>query len=284
MEGKSEPNIVVRMMRLWGIAAWMDLLWVTKDLKQFVFYFGAEALLSVAAMSTTLLLAARFNGIGAWSTDQVVFMLAYSTAVMGAMETFFNFNVLEISRRIGRGQLDHVLVQPRPLWVAILTEGFCPFSGSGSLLIGLGLLAWSTSRIGIAVTTGWIALLLVSLAASCAVVLAFSYLWGSLAFWSPRGAEEVCSSSNVMLSALRPFPLDGLGPVLLGGMLTFAPIGFVGWLPARGLLGMGPSWQSAATPIAALLFGIVASFIFRKGLREYGRTGSQRYLSHGHRR
>ena len=72
---------IVRQM---GVAAYMDLLWITKDLKQFLFYFGSETLLSVAAMSTTLLLAARFNGIGSWSTDQVLFMLAYSTAVMGA--------------------------------------------------------------------------------------------------------------------------------------------------------------------------------------------------------
>jgi ABC-2 type transport system permease protein len=283
MEAKP-ANVIVRLVRLWGIAAYMDVLWITRDMKQFVFYFGAEALLSVAAMSTTLLLAARFNGIGAWTTDQVLFMLVYSTAVMGAIETFFNFNVLEISRRIGRGQLDHVLIQPRPLWMALATEGFVPFSGSGSLIIGLGLLAWSAHRLSIPVSAVWIALLLVSLAGSCAVVLSFSYLWGSLAFWSPRGAEEVCSSSNVMLSTLRPFPLDGLGQLLTGMMSTVAPIAFVGWLPARALLGMGTSWEAAGTPAAALAFGILAAIVFRKGLREYGRTGSQRYLSHGHRR
>src|SRR4051794_37699530 len=172
MEAKP-PNVLVRLVRLWGIAAYMDVLWITRDMNQFVFYFGAEALLSVAAMSTTLLLAARFNGIGAWTAAQVLFMLAYSTAVMGAMETIFNFNVLEISRRIGRGQLDHVLVQPRPLWMALVTEGFVPFSGSGSLIIGLGLLAWSAHRLSIPVSATWLALLLVSLAGSCSVVLSF---------------------------------------------------------------------------------------------------------------
>jgi ABC-2 type transport system permease protein len=262
----------------------MDLLWITRDLKQAVLYFISESLLSIAAVGTTLLLAARFNGIGAWSTNQILFMLAYSTTVMGAMEAFFNFNLLEISRRIGRGQLDHVLVQPRPLWVALVTEGFVPFSGSGSLVMGLGLLAWATLRMHIAITPFWLALLLLSLASSCAIVLAFSYVWGSLAFWSPRGAEEVCSSSNRLLAELRPFPLDGLGPLLLGSMLTAAPVGFLGWLPARSLLGLSPSWTTAVTPAAAVLFCAVASGIFRKGLREYGRTGSQRYLSHGHRR
>ena len=50
------------------------------------------------------------------------------------MNMFFGYNVLTISRRLGRGQLDHTLVQPQPIWLSLLTEGFMPFSGSPVLL------------------------------------------------------------------------------------------------------------------------------------------------------
>jgi len=67
-------------------------------------------------------------------------------------------------------------------------------------------------------------------------------------------------------------------------MLTVLPVGFVAWYPARALLGLDPSrWSSWMTPLAALIFALVTSWIFQKGMHYYGRTGSQRYSSLGHR-
>src|SRR4029079_8437857 len=103
------------------------------------------------------------------------------------------------------------------------TEGFMPFSSSAVLIPGLGLLAWSLSRLGLPITPGWLALLALTLLASAVLMLAFSFIWGSLAFWAPRAAEEVSSSAINMLSQLKVFPLDGLGLLLLGGLLTFLP-------------------------------------------------------------
>jgi ABC-2 type transport system permease protein len=116
------------------------------------------------------------------------------------------------------------------------------------------------------------------------VVLSFSFLWGSLAFWAPLAAEEISSSSIDLLYQLKSFPLDGLGPLVLSGLLTVLPAGFVAWYPSRALLGLDPSgWAGWIAPLVALLFAIVTSWIFLKGLRYYGRTGSQRYSSLGHR-
>ena len=50
------------------------------------------------------------------------------------------------------------------------------------------------------------------------------------------------------------------------------------------------TWQATRpgawlwTPLAALGFAALATWIFSRGLRRYARTGSARYLSHGHRR
>src|SRR5205823_4739020 len=174
--------------RLWGVAAWMDLLWISRDLKQAIIYFASDGILNVAGLAATFLLAARFNSIGTWSRDQVLFMLGYAMTVGGLLDALFNYNVLHISRRIGRGQLDHTLIQPRPLWMALLTEGFAPFSGSGMLLPGIGLTAWSILQLHLTTSPTWLALFAINLAASIAVVLAFEYAWGSLAFWAPRSA------------------------------------------------------------------------------------------------
>jgi len=117
------------------------------------------------------------------------------------------------------------------------------------------------------------------------VVVAFSFLWGSLAFWAPRAAEEISSSAVDLMVQLKAFPLDGLGPVPLAGLMTMLPVGFVAWYPCRYLLGLDRSpWAAAATPLAALIISALAGWIFTRGMKHYGRTGSQRYRDFGHRR
>jgi ABC-2 type transport system permease protein len=232
----------------------------------------------------TLLLAERFAGIGDWSRGHVLFMLGYGLLVSGVSATFFSYNVAFISRRLGRGQLDHTLIQPMPIWMSFLTEGFMPISGSALVLPGVGLVAWSLAQLSLAITPAWIGLFALNLLASTIVMLSFSFLWGSLAFWAPRGAEEISTSAMRIVSDLRPFPLDGAGPVLATGLLTALPVGFVAWTPARALLDLAPGPAlDALTPLAALLLAALAVAAFRKGLKQYERTGSQRYSDFGHR-
>ena len=135
-----------------------------------------------------------------------------------------------------------------------------------------------------AVETGWWLCYGVHLLSSCAVVLAFSYLWSALAFWSPVGAEEISSRAIGFAWQLKSFPLDGLHPLLVNGLLSVLPVGFVAWYPCRVLLGIdqgaGSLWT---TPIFAGALSLVALIAIKKGMNHYGHTGSQRYLRWGHR-
>ena len=110
-----------RLLQLWRVYAYLDFMWMTRDLRFFVQCFFSDAVLSIAAVTGTFLLAERFSGIGEWTRDQVVFLLGYGMVARGLLDTFFSFNVLHISRRLGRGQLDHTLIQPQPVWMALLT-------------------------------------------------------------------------------------------------------------------------------------------------------------------
>jgi ABC-2 type transport system permease protein len=149
----------------------------------------------------------------------------------------------------------------------------------------VALVVWSIGQLGMEVSASWLALFGVYVLSSLAIVLAFSYAWGSLAFWAPRAAEEINTSTWRLISQLDVFPLDGLPALALAGLLSFVPVGLVAWLPSRALLGLsGDAWTWLGPPLAAAAFVGVASVIFARGLRRYGRTGSSRYLSYGHRR
>jgi ABC-2 type transport system permease protein len=274
-----------QLLRLWGLFARMDLLWLTRSTRDALIWLVSDLVARVAGIMTTLLLAERFNGIGGWSKAQIFFMLGYAIVVGGVLDTLFGYNVKMISRRIGRGQLDHMLVQPQPLWRLILTEGFMPYSQPIVLVVAGSLLAWSTTQVPVDVTPAWLLLLLGNLLASATIVLAVQLGWGSLAFWAPRSAEEITMSTDGMVGALGTLPLDNVPRVLLGGLLTAMPVGFVAWVPARAITGVAPIWPGAfVTLVAAPVFLAVAVLVFRKGLRHYGRVGSKRYSSFGHRR
>ncbi len=264
------------------VQAYLDFMFMTRDARFFLINVVSDIVLNLAGVAAVFLLAERFHGIGAWSRDQVLFMLGYAALVRGLLDAGFGYNVLAVSRRIGRGQLDHTLVQPQPLWTALLTEGFMPFSALWPLLAGVGITVWAILNLDATLPFGWWLAFAGNLLASCTVVLGFAYLWGSLAFWAPVAAEEISSRALDFMYRLKSFPLDGLSAFALAGMLTALPVGFVAWYPCRQLLGIAPPdfWH---TPLAALGVSLAALIAFRKGLKHYAGTGSQRYVGWGHR-
>jgi ABC-type uncharacterized transport system permease subunit len=263
----------------------MDLLFLSRSVRTGVAWYFADLLLGLSGAVWAFLLAERFDGIGPWSRTQVAFLLGFALLVRGVVDMGFSMNVSYPSRRIGRGQLDHMLLMPQPLWQTIASDGFTPFSGSGQVFAGAAVLGYAIHALALPIDPAWLALALLHIASGAVIILAFAYIWGSLAFIAPRGAEEINSNTMRMLEQLKPFPLDGVGAFLMGGLLSFVPAGFLAWLPARVLLGLETrpgAWLW--TPAAALGFAALATWIFRRGLRRYARTGSARYLSHGHRR
>jgi len=78
----------------------------------------------------------------------------------------------------------------------------------------------------------------------------------------------------------------GLSGWALTSLLTIVPAGLIAWYPSRALLGLAPvsALDAAVLPLVAILFAAFALWIFTRGLHQYGRTGSSRYLDYGHRR
>jgi ABC-2 type transport system permease protein len=273
------------VLRLWAAQARIDALVVLRGPRVALSWYAADLLIAVAGVSGTFLLAARFDGIGGWSRDEVLFMLGFAMASRGLVEVCCGWNVAFVSRKIGRGQLDHTLIQPLPLATALLLEGFAPITGSPPLVAGLGLLGYATVGLALAPGPLWLTLLALNLLAAAVILLAFAYAWGSLAFLAPRGAEEINSQTTALIGQLRVFPLDGVPAALRAGLLSVVPAGLAAWLPSAALLGKRSALDGAwITPLCAVGFAALAVWIFRRGLSHYGRTGSVRYVDHGFRR
>ena len=181
-------RILWELFRLWGLYARMDLGWLMQDLTSVVIVVLSEALQNLSSMAGVLLLSIRFGGVGGLKADEVLFMLGFYQLADGlGWMLFGNYNIIHLSRRIGRGQVDHMLMQPRPLWMQLVTEGFMPFSGCHGFLIGL-LLTVIATVVEMVKKPSWAKLLLPALFLMLHVCYGAGTLAGLIAmpFWIRR--------------------------------------------------------------------------------------------------
>jgi len=265
----------------------MDLDFLTRDPKIALMAIGADVFNHLAGVSAIFLLAWRFDGVGGMSRWDVLFMLGFVTCVSGFFVLFAaNNNVGHISRRIGRGQVDHMLIQPLPLPVQIVTEGFIPFTGSQNLIFGSAIVFWALSGMGRTISVFWLLGFAGYLVVSVVIIVGLSYLFSSLAFRWQVAFEEISTTViDDMTGVLSYYPLSGMPLPVQWTLITVIPAGLLGWFPACALLGKTPLGLSALYPLAAaLVIWVLAALAFRKGLKYYVKIGSNRYSLGGHRR
>ncbi len=277
---------IAQLFRLWGIHAKLDLLWFLRDTKYCVLNIVADTVSTLAAISAIFLLAERFGNIGGMDRNQILFMLGYATLVDGVIQMFFSMNnVAWVSRLIGRGQLDHRLIQPVPLWMQFLTEGFIPVSGNSGLVCGIGITAYAISQIGLSTGILWVLGMAASVLMSVAVIISFSYTTSCVAFYAPVAGEEIATVSVDFFGSLKTIPIGGLSMTAKTLLSTVLPIGLTAWFPANVLLGQTPmGFHQALLIVVTIVLAITATKMFRKGLKYYAKRGSIRYHDRGHRR
>ncbi len=270
--------------RLLAVHSMLDLMLMTRSTAEFWIWAITDTIMNAAAVAGMVMLATRFHGIGGWSQPQIIFMLGFGAFSKGMVNLLFGYNVSAISRRIGRGQLDHTLIQPQPLWMAFLTEGFNPAFGLPTLVPGGALLVWSLAHMQFHSGPAWWLRFVGYMFCSIAMVIAFQWLWGSTAFYAPRAAEEINSATSELMEDLKTFPLSGRSPAVRDMLLTAVPAGFVAWAPCAALLGVPGGLHPMLAPAASAIFCGLALLAFHRGLAYYQISGSQRYSDFGHRR
>ncbi len=274
-----------RILGLYGISAKMDLAWLLRDTKYAVAAILADFISNMATVSSVFLISVRFGGIGGMSSDEVLFMMAYSTMITGIFITFGAANNFHISRIIGRGQLEHLFIQPVSLKTQLATMGFAPFTGAINLVVGVVMLVVAAIRLEIRVTPLWIIVLIGFLLATMATIIARAYLVSTLAFYAPVPAEEISTKAIEGTWLLSTFPLSGMPSFVQIPLLTILPEGLMAWFPALCLLGRPPLGLGSYYPMLyAIILATVAAAIFRKGMKHYVTRGSNRYLPYGFRR
>ena len=274
-----------QIFRLYAASAKLDWLLLSRDVRTGLIYIFSDWISAVSSVLGIALLAVRFEGIGQLNADEILWMLGFFTLADGFTTMMLgSCNWLWISRVVGRGQVDHMLIQPVPLWMQILTGGFLPFTGSSCFVTGVALTAVATARLGIAVTPGWLLLLALYTLCRMAVATGCSYLAGTAAFYRPAACEELSTVVLDAMNAAGKYPLAALPVWMQALFLTALPVGLLAYLPSLLMLGKLDAPAAYVWPVAMAAALLSASgMLFRKGLKHYARHGCPRYKSMGFR-
>jgi len=215
---------------------------------------------NLAFFATWWILFARFREIGGWRLPDMLTLFGVVACGYG-LSVVFGGGARRLARMIADGELDPLLVQPKP--VLLQTVGSASTaSGWGDAASGLGML-WLAGRL----EPAGLPFVALAVAVSAVTFTAVGVLFQSLAFWL-GDVEQLARQlwEFTLTFALYPRPLFAGGISFL--LYTLLPAGFVGFLPVELVRAPSPLLCLAAVGAAAG-WCLLALGVFALGLRRY---------------
>lgn len=201
----------------------------------------------------------RFETLGGWGLDDLVALYAVTAGAVG-LSVILGAGVRELARTITEGQLDVVLVQPKPALLHAVA-GKTSAAGWGDLASAVLLLALTGRSLAVA---PWV---VVGAVTGGIVFVSFGVLVHSLAFW--LGSMQVLARQVWEFTITFALYPEGIFPGALRVLLyTAIPAAFIGWFPS-GLVRDLSVGGLLACLAGAVVFPLAATAVFHLGLRRY---------------
>ena len=197
--------------------------------------------------------------IGGYTIKEVVLLWGIASGIFGVAHIVFS-KAFEISDLIINGKLDTFLVQPKNVFLSVITSE-TRISAIGDLIYGyICLFIYGISINNFLLYT-------LFLITGGIIVSAFASILGSLSFWIVRGDIISDSLTNMMLNfATYPGTIFKDGVRIL--FYTVIPLGISNYIPVDTIIKFNIG-NLAIVIIFTIFITIMAFTIFYKGLKRY---------------
>ncbi len=212
-----------------------------------------------------------FDNINGYSFYEILFLYGFSLMALTPMQCFFDNN-WNLRMYVYNGDFVKYCFRPLNQYFYFISEVFDP-KGLGEFAIGMFLLIYSWSHIGIPVTVVTILLLLVFYIAASLIMISIMNLAAATCFW-------VMNSGYIMVTMFKfteytKYPISIFNGIFKILFTFIIPIGFVAYYPS--LIFLRPdhvhilSWF---TPLMGIAFFVISYKIWMRGATKYSGTGS----------
>jgi len=231
---------------------------------------GGRLLYTLASLFSIHILMNRFGVVSGHTLGEIllgfgVVMTAYNIAECFA-RGFDSFEKI-----IRQGQLDRLLVRPKPLVFQVICQDM-RLASLSNILIGGTVIAYAIKTSGIFWTVPKVLVLIAMVLCGSLLFFGAYLMFAALCFLTLEGLEVM----NIFTDGIREYsryPYDVYGKGVLWLTTIVMPMALVQYWPLRYLMGTGPAWYGIL-PMLSLWFLIPCFCLWRLGVRRYCSAGS----------
>jgi ABC-2 type transport system permease protein len=210
--------------------------------------------------------------VAGWRLWEIAFLYALSIIPRGLVEILCD-GQWNLRQLVNRGELDRLLLRPLSPVLQLITQ-FVSIHGFGSVLLGAAIILRAARELGLAWSTWQYLFLTATLLSSVLLIGAINLATNCIAFWEPSSSSTFPFMIQNFLEFAK-FPLSLYDRLVQGLMTWVLPFAFVSYYPGVALLGKPVENQSLGylAPLAGPIVALLASLLWRTGLRRYQGTG-----------
>jgi ABC-2 type transport system permease protein len=207
-----------------------------------------------------LLYFGNFSSIKGWNVEEMACLYAVVSGSYGIFTVFFG-GIRYLARFIFEGDLDTFLLRPVNPLLQITGSKSMP-GGWGDIFSAILLFYYSGF-----LSFETLPIILISLISSTIIIIAFSILTGSLAFWLD---DSHCVGKQIFefLLTFSNYPKGVYSGLIKFILFSLIPSAFIGFLPVEAI-----KEYSLLSLIGVCVFSffylLISVFVFNKGLKKY---------------
>ena len=209
--------------------------------------------------------------IEGWTLWEVAFLYGLIVTPQGLVE-LFGEGPWRLRWLIYTGRFDLILTRPLSPVYQVFTQA-SGVHGLGNALLGLAVMSYALTQLGISWQTGHSIYLGLILLSSTILFASINLMTHSIAFWDPSST----SSFPYLIASLNDFakfPVTLFGSVFQFLFTWILPFAFISYYPALLLLNRPESSAlSYVAPLSGWLAALVASSVWRWAMRHYQGVG-----------
>ncbi len=233
---------------------------------------GTSLTATVLGFGFMLVLFTQVRELQGWSFDEVLFLFGFSYVPLGL------FNVISVNLYdfadiyIIQGKFDRILLRPIHTLFQVLFETF-RIEALHEFLLGIGVVAYASHRLGLRWTAGQIVWFTVMVVAGAMIYLSVFLILTSVNFWFEDKIGIVPPVYNMI--AFGRYPLSIYHPAIQFLLSWLIPFAFASFYPSVHFLGRREyGVHPYLVPLVAAAFLSLAVAIWNRGVLRYASTGT----------
>lgn len=249
----------------------MNLMVMLEYRGDFVFWGAVSVMWTVFHFFFLSLLVNANGSISGWSRDEIFVLMSIYTIYDAFTWSFFYFNMQRYMRRVFTGELDMFLLKPVDAQFMLSVE-HNSYNNLFRLVIGIGMLVFSLSRLQQSITVLSFVLFLILLLFGFILLYSIWFFIATFAFWVERlnNLNDVIPS----LRKLSQFPRSVYTGISSFLFCIVFPIVLITSIPAETLMNKSSlGWNIYFMASSIAMFWLARRFFFFS-IKKYSGAGS----------